>query len=245
MSNPIADVAIPERKPRLGGIKSVIGDFVTAERLAASKNIQWVSPGCSFPELAPGLCWGQDPTGTKTADGIDVMAGLADNFALYAGVECYMPGDDYPSRANKLLQDGEDRAVEAQFAAAFATLTPVAGTGGLAGAIAALDQEADGAYVGRPVIWMARDAAVEARAADLVEGDRDGNLWTANGTPVVASASLSAAEVWVTGWPTVYASGIFVTVVDHPTQNRTLAIAERAYGLAVDCGYTYGITIGA
>jgi hypothetical protein len=249
MAEPKADVSPPQRKPRRGGIKSVVGEFVSAERLGAANALQWISDGCEFPKAAPGLCYSPTPvTGDKTFVGID--HGTGPIFGLYQGVECYLGANtDYEDRARALLEQGEGRGVEE-------VLWEYANTAGGTGpaqtswvaAIGQMDEAADTLYLGQPVIMLSRFAAVQARAAKAILGDEEtGRLWTANGTPVIATSAAPDNVAVVMGWPTIYASEITAVRARNHVVNQELAIAERLYGIAIDCEWAlhYAVTVAA
>lgn len=246
MAGPKVTIAPPERKPRVGGIKSVIGEFSAAPHLAAAEALQWVNDGCEFPKAAPGLCYVPNPvTGNKTYAGIDSAEGPI--FALYQGVQCYLGADtDYDSRARALLEQGEDRGVEEvlwEWATSKALPEP---TTTLLDAIAKADETADTLYLGQPVLLMSRRVAAWARAAKALFGDEEtGRLWTANGTPVIATGAASDTQLFVMGWPTVYASDFVVVRAINPTVNQEMALAERVYGIAVDCEWVFSLAVTA
>lgn len=241
MAGPKVFISPPERRPRLGGIKSVIGDFATAPHIAAAEALQWISDGCEFPKAAPGLCYPPNPvTGDKTFVGID--DGTGPIFALYQGVQCYLDNDaDYDTRAAELLSQGEDRGVEEVL---WEYVMSTGGTGpaqtSWVGAIGQMDELADTLYLGQPVIMLSRAAAVQARAAKAIFGDEEsGRLWTANGTPVIASAAAPDNVAAVLGWPSVYASEVVTVRTVVPIVNQEMALAERVYGIAIDCNYAH------
>jgi hypothetical protein len=240
----------PRRNPRKGGIKSVIGEFTSVARLGVGSGIEWISEGCDFPKAAPGLCYVPNPVaGPKEFAGIEHGSGPI--FGLYAGVQCYLgPDNDFDRRAQALLEQGEGRGVEEVL---WEWATTAGGTGpaqtSWVAAIGQADEAADTLYIGQPVIMMSRFAAVQARAAGALFGSNawDGDLWTANGTPVIASAAASDTVLVVMGWPTVYSSEVVTTrVIDH-TINQEMAIAEGLYGIAVDCNFAlhYSVTVAA
>jgi hypothetical protein len=239
-------VSPPRREPRKGGIKSVVGEFVSVPRLGAGAEIEWISDGCEFPQAAPGLCYATTPI-TDDKDFAGISGGSGPIFGLYTGVHCYLgPNTDYETRARNLLDQGEGRGVEEVL---WEYVNSAGGTGpaqtSWAGAIGQADEAADTLYVGRPIIMLSRYAAVQARAAKALFGDEDGNLWTANGTPVIASAAASDTVVVVMGWVTVYASAVTTTTGYDLTVNQEMALAERIYGIAVDCNFAlhYAVTI--
>ena len=245
MAGPNVFVSPPQRKPRKGGIKAVTGEFVTTERLGAGAGIEWISEGCEFPKAAPGLCFVPNPiTDDKEFEGIEHGAGPI--FGLYAGVQCFLgPNSDYDERARRLLEHGEARGVEeVLWEWAVANAVPEATTS-LVDAIAKADETADTFYVGQPVLVMSRRVAVWAKSVKALHGDEDGNLWSANGTPVIATGSATDTALFVIGWPTVYASE-FTTInaIDH-TLNQEMAIAERIYAIAVDCETVFGYVVAA
>lgn len=245
MADPMVFVAPPRREARRGGIKS-LGEFVTTERLGAAANINYISNGCSFPSNAPGLCWGTILPGDKTPDGIEVENGITSIFAQYAGVECFVgvgTTADYSERARRLLVQTEEHELEAVINT-WGGLAPSPGAGvTFVDGIAQAEAHADQNYVGRPVIFMNRGDVVHAAAEHAIDFDREGNMWTPNGTPVVASWAITEHRVIAIGMPTVYASDIEVTTAIHHTTNVEMAIAERVYGLAVDCLFRYLVDV--
>lgn len=241
MAGPMISVPSPTRQSRKGGIKSVVGEFEALPRLAVANALQWVSDGCEFPKAAPGLCYAEVPVeGNKEFEGID--QGTGPIFALYAGVRCYLGNDtDYADRARALLEQGEGRGVEEVLWEWAATMggAPLPADS-LLDAISLAEESADSYYVGQPVLIMSRRVAVHARAAKAIFGDEEtGRLWTANGTPVIATAAASDSQLSIMGWPTIYASAFTEIQAYDPTVNQELAIAERVYGIAVDCAFIF------
>lgn len=246
MADPIVLVDAPTRPPRRGGIKSIIGSFQRVDRLGAAANVQYLSEGCAFPSLAPGLCWGVQVPGDKSTDGIDVTNGIATIFGQYAGVECFLEVGserDYARRAEAVLERGEHSEIEAVLSTWASGGTDV-GTGDIIEAVALADQYADQSYIGLPVIMMNRANAVRAAAAGAIEGNREGDSWTINGTPILASWVVPETDVYVIGWPTVYVSETTTTQTQHLVTNREMAIAERLYGVTVDCLFRGVATVG-
>lgn len=246
MADPMVLVPAPSRPPRKGGLKAITGEFVRTERLGAAANIQYLSEGCAFPSVAPGLCWGTVNTGDKDASGIAVENGIASIFGQYAGVECFLDvgtEKDYARRAEANLERGEHSEIEAVLAG-WAGGGTAGGSGTLSVAVAAADQWADQKYTGLPIILMNRGVADMAAADGLIDGDfREGLMYTANGTPILASWVVPTTSLFVIGWPTVYVSDTYTTVARDLTTNREMAIAERLYGVAVDCGFRAVITV--
>lgn len=249
MADPTVLVPTPNRPARKGGIKSIVDGFVTTERLGAAANIQYLSEGCAFPSVAPGLCWGNVITGDKTPDGIEVINGITSIFGQYAGVECFLDAAstrDYEERARRVLERGEDSEIEAVLVG-WADAGTVVGTGaGVANAIAAAEEWADQKYIGLPVIIMSRSLAVKGNALGALDTyDSSGKIWTPNGTPVLASWTAPEDKIFVIGWPTVYVSDFEVNVARNLPTNVEMAIAERLYGVAVDCGFRAEVTVTA
>lgn len=238
----------PRRNPRKGGIKSVIGEFVSMDRLPIGAEIEWISEGCDLPKAAPGLCYVTNPViGAKEFAGVSQGSGPI--FGLYTGVECYLgPDSDYAERARKALDEGEGRGVEEVLWEWAATTggAPLAATT-LVDAIAQAEESADSYYIGAPVMMMSRRVAVWARSVGALFGGTawDGDLWTANGTPVIASAAASDAQLSIFGWPTVYGGEVTTTRVINHTVNRDMAIAERVYAIAVDCAFIFNYAVTA
>jgi hypothetical protein len=235
----------PRRLPRRGGIRSVAEFRDGGNRLGLGGLIEFTSPGCQIAVGDARLCYpvAAPAQAEKTRSGIDTLGGIGTLFGAYAGVECWMAGDDYDAIALRLLEQGEDRAIEAALDTWLMADTPVAATS-LAEAIAAAEDHADATYVGLPVLVMNRGDAVRAKTAGALEDDKKGGLWTPNGTPVLASASITAGNVSVTGGITVIHTEYGSQRVQDWQYNKEYAIAERVYGLIVDCEFVarYNIT---
>lgn len=235
----------PLRKARLGGIKGVAEFRGGMVRLGTHAGLEWMSAGCMLPVDAPGLCY-QDseeaPQGTKDEfDGWQTLPGLIDNFAGYAGVDCFLQADEagFLEQASSLLLAGEDRFVERHLVAALDTYVATPETAAdLREAVAEAEQDADRDYIGLPVIIVSRASAILGGAGgDLFHPDTRGGLVTANGTPVVATSAVTLDRVYVTGAITVAHSETVANFATNQTLNHQMAIAERVYGLALDCGY--------
>lgn len=245
MAEPVGYVPGPQRKPRKGGIKTV-AEFVPTDRLKAVERVDWTSEPCGFPLPAPGLCWGVEVVEDKTyGDGPDTFTS-GQVFALYAGDQCFAGGDmDHEARARAVLEAGEDRALEERLAAilAAADATPT-DSGTFAAAFAAAENAADSDYVGLPTIVMNRGDVNAASAERVLSVDASGNLWTTNGTPVLATSAVPAGDFYVTGEIFVLVSGeITANRVIHYIENTEMAIAERAYALGIDCDYVVAYSV--
>lgn len=53
----ITRVEAPDRKPRSGGIKDIVGEFITEERLSVTEAIAWEDSGCALPSLTQAGCY--------------------------------------------------------------------------------------------------------------------------------------------------------------------------------------------
>ncbi len=245
MAEHFIPIDAPARSPRLGGIRTV-AEFETQSRLGVGGKLEFISPGCTFPVDDIVLCYPLPrPTQTgKTDVGIDTLNGVVDPFGLYVGVECWLGnGDDYEARAKDLLAQGEDRGIEKRMDTYFGTLSSNSGATFL-DAIALAEDHADDNYLGRPIIWMNRGDAVLARSAKALESEKGtGNLFTANGTPVIASGQITVKRLAVTGSVKVAHSDVITSRAPMVTVNRDLALAERIYAVALDCAYARRYTI--
>jgi hypothetical protein len=235
-------VAAPARQTRLGGIRAA-ATWVTNARIGAAEGVVYVSDGCSFPQPAIGLCFGETVVAEKSGVGIDQYSGIGEPFALYGGVECFIgPDSDFPDRARNILIQGEDRAIEARLATWAAAGTSVTG-GNIAASIAAVEQEADQDYLGRPIILMSRANAVLAAAAQAIEYGIDGLPYTVNGTPVVASGAITANAIYAVGAVTVLRSDVETIDTINHTVNTEWAVAEAVYSVIVDCNFRIYATV--
>lgn len=184
----------------------------------------------------------------KQYDGPSAYTSVVGPFAKYAGVKCWLGGDQigdsYLEQARKLLAAGEDRAVEerlVEWAEAGSGPAPVAT---LVDAVADAVNAADGDYVGEPLVIMNRGDAERAFAAGVLERD-GGRLVTGTGVSVLATSAATVGTVSVIGWPTVWASAVVAHPANDLRRNEALAIAERVYEIGVDCDYRAVVTVGA
>ncbi len=237
----------PRRSPRRGGIRSVAEFRAADSRLGLGGIVEFTSPGCGIAVGDIELCYPSpaDPQAEKTRAGIDTLAGIGPVFGVYAGVECWLGGSDYEADARRLLEQGADRAIEAAINTWVQADTVAGDVDSFVEAIAAADNTADGAYPGLPTILMNRGDAVRAFAADILEGDGTGALWTPNGTPVAASAAFDAGTVAVTGGITVLEGVVTSHIAQQYELNREYAIAEQVFAVLVDCNYleTWTVTV--
>jgi hypothetical protein len=222
---------------------------VTFQGQFASENVAQMTASHTFtggttPAIAVTTTTPGVPPTDKTVGGLGSGASVVPNFGGYIGVECFLHGtpDEYGPRASDALELAQDRFVEGVL---WGWITAAAATGtatGLVAAIALAEENADVSYIGRPVIHLSRQDAVTAFAASALVV-RDGKLETANRTPVVASGAYATGIVGVTGGITVEQSSIRVSPGLNYTKNTMLAIAERVYGIIVDCDYRAEYTV--
>lgn len=234
----VLPVTAPVRPARLGGIRAV-ATWVDDARLGAAETIVFQSDGCTFPQLAIGLCYGETTVTQKTADGISNVAGVGAPFAMYGGIKCFLgPDSDLAERARNVLLDGEDRMIEDRLETYATGGTALAAGTTLVGAIATIEQNMDDTYLGRGYLLMARSDAVRARAQHaIIDPGLDGIPTTINGTPVVASGRVTAGTVYGLGATTVLRSPVTTVEVIDPRSNDEWQIAEAVYAIAVDCTY--------
>lgn len=238
-------VLAPARQTRLGGIRAA-ATWVENARLGAAESVVYISDGCTFPQPAIGLCFGEEVLDEKYGDGIGQHTGIGEPFALYGGVECFIgPDSDFDERARRILVQGEDRVIESRITQ-WIGAAPSAGTfTTVTDAIAAVETWSDSFYLGRPIIFMNRGDAVRASAEGSIEYGIDGLPYTVNGTPVVASGSVDAGLIGTTGAITVLRSGIEdIQTIEHAT-NKQFAVAEAVYSIIVDCDWRYAATYAA
>ena len=155
----VQQVAPPQRKPRVGGIKDVSGEFVTENRLAATTGIAWEDSSCGvrLSTTRAGCYDAVTPVDPKEGTGVGQFTGVGPAFARYAGVTCWLGGDadgpSYVEQARARLAAGEDRAVEKELMAWAASDSAVSSSD-IVGLIAALEQFADANYAGLPVLIL-------------------------------------------------------------------------------------------
>lgn len=236
----LTQVPAPRRKPRVGGIKDVVGEFVKVDRLGGpSEGITWDADFCDmdFSETTAG-CVTQalemDPNSSFVGESTDT-------FAIYVGEGCWLGSDadeTFADRAQRHLEAVEGRAIESRIAGMSGATVPRVGT--LGGSIGMLEAHAAANYPGLPILMMDSFAAASAfeKGALAREG---GKLVTGLGTPVVVTASdaghVQNGGMMIMGQPEVYATDAIVHQVDQHSQNKSVAIAQRVYAIAIDCGY--------
>lgn len=249
MADPTITIAPPVRRPRKGGLLDVVWDIRdNVDFLLASAGVQYVSEGCDLGHEEITFCYADNAAvDEKTGQGIDTFTSFVPNFGFYKGVQCWLAegsDEDYERRAREALEWTESRALEAKLAVAFAALTPEPLPVTAAAAVALLDKRADVEYPGLPVLHIDR-AVVDALVANdvLISEGESGRIWTPNGTPVVSSGMYDPALIVLTGAITVLRSQIGTASGYELTANTNLAIAERGYGIAVDCDYAVAVPI--
>ena len=242
MAGPSLEVAPPARKPRAGGIAAV-AEVRTNDRLGAVAELTFQSDGCAFPQVSQHLCYAGTATPEdKRFDGIDLVDAIGAPFPLYAGVKCFEgPEPDELARAERTLEQGQDRALEGVLAAWAAGGSALPDGTGVAGALGEVEQAIDDQYLAQGVILMSRGDAVLADTA-LVRG-ADGLLTTVNGTPVIASGRVEPGAVYGLGAVTVERSGASSYEVVDPESNTRWALAEAVFAIIVDCGFRVKSTI--
>jgi hypothetical protein len=204
-------VTAPTRRPRVGGIKDVVA-FTPEPRLSVafgSGGIAWEDAACGLPAATKAGCYDEAVAqADKTGDGPDWYGSiLTGPFAQYKGVECWLGGDNegakYEEQARAILEAGEDRMIEARLWAWATDGSTIAAAANLQIAVAALEDEADGAYVGQGIILMNRRDAEVAAAAGVIEY-KDGE----NSPSSVPSASTSATSsyIWAGNCPKTWHS---------------------------------------
>lgn len=245
MADPMITVEPPQRLPRKGGLLS-IAEVRPASRLASANGVQYVPDPCELRYDAAGFCYVETPvTADKNFTSILNSTGVIPNFGLHYGVSCWINDeDDFAERARAGLDFSESRGLESILWAWINGATALTAATGIVAAIAALEQSADDLYIGQPIIHINRGDAVRAAAAGALSPNPvdDGKLWTANGTPVVASAKYPAGTLGITGGITVFRSDIVDTRTEALEDNTAYALAERVYGIAVDCDFRRKVT---
>lgn len=247
MATPTSRATAPARSPRKGGLASVIEPYRTNERLGIGGKVTFDPEQCAFAFGEIAMCYNTDTTAPdKTGQPVGTGLSITENFGGYTGVECWMNGDvdSYGPLARGALEAGQDRFIELVLGTWLAAAPTAAGTS-LFDAIALADDRADKEYIGQPIMHLNRadaDRAV-AEGSILAGAPGSGELWTPNGTPVVASSAYAAAKVAVSGAVAVEHSSIGVYPGRDLTHNTFMAIAERAYALLVDCDYRFIYTV--
>lgn len=235
MAEPTFPVEAPTRSPRRGGIRSV-AEFRREDRIGLGGTLVYVSPGCSLAVETAALCYPAGQTqAEKTYDGIETLDSVVGAFGGYYGVQCWLDGEDYETAARVGLERGEDRLIEAALNVWLQAEASAGTPANFVEAIALAEDNADDNYPGAPIIVMNRGDAVRAAAQDALDYDREGNLWTPNGTRVLSSGRITANSVSVVGALTVVHTDVTVAPAPVLVDNKEFAIAERVYSILVDC----------
>lgn len=245
MAEPFIPVQPPLRHARKGGIMSV-ADVVEEQRLAIGGKLAYTDVDFGIALGDAVLCYPEAVQDPKAYAGVETFESIGYTAAVYAGVQCFIGGVDYAAEARKVLDAAFARKVEESLDAhvTASPTTPIGATDSLLEAVALLDNQGDAVeFPGAPTLLMNRGDAVRARAEKAIFGDKEGNLWTINGTPVVASAEFTAGRVALTGSITIYKSPVesFATI-DH-IHNREMAVAEQAFNIILDGGVVYAYQI--
>lgn len=245
MADPTIYAEPPARAERRGGLKTV-AEFVTDSRVNTGALPQFISDGCSFPVDDIALCYPSPAAdqNDKEPTGIETLDAAVSPFGIFNAVECWLDaenGTDFESRAATLLEQGEDRAIEArlntwaQSVTATATISGGITPANLQEALARAEAHADVNYLGAPVLLINRGDAVRIGAINF--DTADGVMRTKNGNLVLASGKITASTVTAVGALTVLLSPVVANRAPTVKQNTEIAIAERVASILVDCRY--------
>lgn len=244
MAEPTITVAAPSRRPRKGGLLNVVTDIRdNVGRLAVSAGVQYEAQPCGLTFDQIELCYTafDNADADKETQGLDWGNAIGENFGAYYAVQCFLAtgtSAEYEALATQGLEMGESRALEARLQTYFGTQAATA-VATLRDAIVAAERFADNNYVGMPILHMDRGVADVALELGLIERGElgSGDLFTANGTPVVASGKYLPLQIAITGDITVLRSAIFANSGYQLSKNLEASIAERVYNLIVDCDF--------
>lgn len=232
----------PPASPIRGGIMAAanVVDSPNNEFLHQHGVIQTVT--CGVPAQAPYDCFTNVPIPDADKDPHGVWFGEATTFSLYFGVECYLQANEndqeFIERARQGLIAGEGAGIEVIGQDLLNEITPeTIVESNLVDAIGRAELLAGNNWGHLPTIFMDRMTATRAIAAHAVFPGLDWTLTTGQGTPVVNAGGFTKQNaIWVTGEVSIVRGPINVARAVHPTLNREMVIAERSYGLWVDCG---------
>lgn len=232
----------PTRTARQGGL-SAIAEFELDPRIGATETVSWISDPCTFPQPAIGLCWETPsfPADAKTGEAIDIVDAISAPFALYGGVECFLgPDNDFDMRAQLILDQGADRALETKLVAWADDATAISSTD-IMDALANVENALDAAYAGRGVILMNRGDVIRVHNS-LMMG-LDGIPVTTNNTPVISTSAVPAGTVLGVGAIKVVHGPTVAHGAPNERQNREMWIAEQVYVILVDCAIRLRATV--
>lgn len=258
MANPQVLVATPARQPVVGGLLAAASVIDTSDEKLVAMGGRFDPMPCTFPSAAPGSCWALPalPTGTKDFGGVPQGETIL-HFPLYGAVECFMnPDTDYEALASESLTAGEGVVLEhvlyEWFVANAGAAVPAPGASVL-GAVGLAEQLLSTSIPELGLIHMNRFIATLASQQYLLlpTGTTVQGTPVANGGGYVADldagypTGAEQSELFITGGITIWRGGINTTTVNDPTKNRTMAIAERSYAVAIDCDFVKRISFAS
>lgn len=260
-------VEAPDVRPLPYGLFSV-AEIVEDNSAHWQQGVEWESAsGCTMGLRYACPTCNQNNGGTAPAktytNGTTLVA--AAPFTVYGSFRCSPIGnwDRGMERAARALQDGEERAVEAEIAvggfhsgnsfvaAAAVDVTPVPGTAiSITAGVALLEQYLGVNNHGQGVLHMSRREATFAASSRLLREDTGGPmLLTKLGTPVAAgggylgvtgpnaTAAVAPAHwIYATGVPYIRRTSVFMT-----PPNRANALDQRNNNFAILAERTYAV----
>lgn len=244
---PLLRIAAPRVAPYGGGLRDVVPITPLSDPHLGG-GVEYDGVMCAHAGLAPGLCDERVTTDPqKSFHNPEHVVGPA--IAVYAGVACDIMGEPYDTQAREALELAEFYALaqgiwEVFFKPVVApnilTTTPVCPEL----AVAMAEDWAAENQPGTPLIWTSRSGATSLHAAKVAV--REGNsLVTPLGTPIVSERPFGLGPgnsgYGTYGW--MYVSGpaqlvqgpVLSTVARDTTTNESMAVAERIWGVTIQC----------
>lgn len=227
----------------VGGLLAV-ADVVDTSDAHYINGVTYESWLCGVGGIAPGLCDvapGVQIDPEKKFTGPETVEGYP--FATYSGVICDLLGRPYGTQAQGRLEGSEEFLVGRAFEQIlFAVTEPEAvctDDADICDIIGSLEQWAGEHFSGRPVLHMNRYNTAQAIAArQVIPNVLDGTLQTVQGTPVANSPGYDE-RIFITGPVHLWRTAVDTYEVDAQMSNQALALAERVYTVAWDCGAAY------
>lgn len=243
----------PTRQSARGGLLRV-ANVIDSNDPHILQGITYVPDGCDVPLITPGSCWvtnSPTPPANKTFQGIDDPVTTQLSFVLHAAVKCFMgPDEDFMERARRVLREGESVAVEkAVKSQLFDPVASLATETTFPGALGRAEQWLSANY---PALGMVH---LDRRVATINEGmfeiSKDYVLSTKQGVPVANGGGYGATTgagsdpytIFATGQVNIWRSPIVEVGTQEVEKNSTIAIVERHFAVAVDCGLIAKITV--
>lgn len=240
-------------QPERGGLLSVANVITDVPAGLIQQGASYESAVCGKNRVIP-------------AEGVNKTADILgttdiDQFGVYRMIEgpLLFNRDNPVAQAEEAFKNGESYAVERAVQTGLMNtlavdITPTPGTPitNMRHALGLLEQHAADNYNGLPLIHGNKLAVL--LIPELKVGD-DYSLHTVHGTPIsngggygtegpgAANATAGRAWLYITGQVNLWQDTLYVTPTYGLKENRSYALAERRYGVSIECDYVAAILV--